>query len=182
VRQLREEEHEKYKAAYQGSYGMGKARKMAAFDAIASVEVRGSLLDVGCGRGEILDYAETEGFTRIRGVDVVPELFSERVSHGEAHSLPFVDDEFDVVTCFDVLEHLLPDDTDRALSELDRVSYQAVILSAANYPSRNNGDNLHINIRAYKQWDKLIRKNIHGDVSWVPRVGSTHSETWIILK
>ena len=100
---------------------------------------------------------------------------------GEAYDLPFSENEFDVVTCFDVIEHILPEDTEAVLKELDRVARLAIILCIANYPSKHNGVDLHINIRHYKSWDRLIHKHIHGKVNWCPKNGN-HSETWIITK
>ena len=180
VRQKRRQaEYSKYEEAYKGVYGMGKARRLAAYSAIDTLDP-GSLLDIGCGRGEILNYSRTMGFSPVRGVDVVPELFGDDVGFGEAHDLPFSDDEFDVVTCFDVLEHLLPEDTVDALGEISRVSKRAVVLCIANYPSFSNGHDLHINKRPYKEWDELIHAHMEGKVEWLPRYLRTHSETWII--
>ena len=172
-------EYRKYEKAYTGVYGMGKARRLAAFSVIDSIQHKGSLLDIGCGRGEVLEYARDKGFSAY-GVDVVPGLFGNDVGFGEAHDLPFPDNEFDVVTCFDVLEHLLPDDTVDALSEIARVSRKSVILCIANYPSQCNGNDLHINIRPYKEWDELIKKHISKKAKWIPRHLRTHSETWVI--
>jgi len=178
----RESEHNKYKEAYKGTYGMGKARRLAAYDAIDRIDVRHSLLDVGCGRGEILSYAIEKGYLNVYGVDVVPDLFNENVSFGEAYSLPFADDAFDVVTCFDVVEHLLTEDTIESLKEFDRVAKHAVVISAANYPSYCNGVDLHINKRPYSEWDELIHAHIKGKVNWIDKTNRTHSETWVICK
>ena len=155
---------------------------LAAFAVIDSIELTGNFLDVGCGRGEVLGYARSKGFDPVCGVEVVEDLLSETVIYGESHSLPFEDKTFDVVTCFDMIEHVLPQDTLRSLSELDRVSRRSVILSAANYPSWCNGKDLHINKRPYSEWDELIRSTIEGSVKWMPKTNRTHSETWVIFK
>jgi len=83
---------------------------------------QGSLLDIGCGRGEILDFAEEKGFSA-KGVEIVEELIdNKRVVRGVSHELPFKDDEFDYVTCLDVIEHIQPDDSTATLKEIKRVA------------------------------------------------------------
>ena len=171
--------YETYIQAYQGVYGMGKARRLAAYDAIDRLP-KGSFLDVGCGRGDVLDYAEEKGFAPVTGIEVVPELLDERVIFGEIHNIPVK--ESDIVTSFDVIEHIQPELTERALKEINRVAQKAIILTAANYPSYCNGEDLHINKRPYEEWDELIREHIEGTVEWLPRFGRTHSETWLIRK
>ena len=53
---------------------------------------------------------------------------------GSVVDLPFPDRSFDVVGCFEVLEHLPGDLPRRALSELARVARQAVVLSVPHEP------------------------------------------------
>jgi SAM-dependent methyltransferase len=102
-----------------------------------------SLLDAGCG----------EGFVARRVVEALPgiELVGCDVSAGAlaiaAHTipegrfvagsiteLPFPDKSFDVVGCFEVLEHLPGDLPRQALGELRRVARQAVVLSVPHEP------------------------------------------------
>lgn len=113
------------------------ARYPALAEAVAAfVRERGEdapparLLDVGCGRGRSLRYAEPLGIAeRVRwfGVDLDPRL-PERLHHAEAwravladvsRGLPFSDTAFDIVLCEQVLEHL--DDPGAALREIARV-------------------------------------------------------------
>lgn len=90
--------------------------------------LRGNLniLDVGCGTGRNLELLSR--FGRARGVE--PEgpglescrrrgLDERAVAAGRADALPFDDGTFDLVTAFDVLEHL--DDDRRGLAEMRRV-------------------------------------------------------------
>jgi len=89
---------------------------------------RGSIdiLDVGCGSGRNLELLRQ--FGTVRGVEPEgPGLESCRadglgpdvVSPGMADSLPFDDTSFDLVTAFDVLEHL--EDDVLGLQEMRRV-------------------------------------------------------------
>ena len=85
---------------------------------------RPRILDVGCGTGANLlmlsKYGEAEGvdvsedalaFCRERGLD--------KVRLGAAEELPYEDNSFDLVTAFDVVEHM--DDDLAGLTEMQRV-------------------------------------------------------------
>jgi SAM-dependent methyltransferase len=102
-----------------------------------------TFLDAGCG----------EGFVARRILDAVPDItltgcdvsgaaleiaastnVGARFVAGSIVDLPFPDRSFDVVGCFEVLEHLPDDLPRRALSELARVSRRAVVLSVPHEP------------------------------------------------
>ncbi len=181
IENKRKIEHDKYEVCYKNqNYKMGSNRVIKAHEAIRSLGFMGSFLDVGCGRGEIVEFAKREGFHPVQGVDVVEYLLNEDVIYGEAYSLPFTGNSVDVVTSFDAFEHFLPEDTEIALQEINRVAKRAVILCIQNAPSRSEGLTLHINIRPYKAWDKLIKRFIDGEVKWLP--DSNSSQTWVITK
>ncbi|MBA2567923.1 MAG: methyltransferase domain-containing protein [Actinobacteria bacterium] len=84
------------------------------------------LLDVACGQGEFLSYAAGRGL-RVSGVDLsdlAVEAARRRVPAaevrvGEAESLPFEADSFDLVSCLGSLEHF-PDPVASA-REMQRV-------------------------------------------------------------
>jgi len=168
----REAERQKYETVYRRkTYAMGANRKHDAEKVLASLGVHGSYLDIGCGRGEMLGYAESLGYKTVRGVEQVSYLTDgERVIQGEVHALPFPDKSFDVVAMFDVIEHLLPGDDEAACRELNRVARKHVLLTASNNPSHcpDTGADLHINKRPYSKWDELFREWFDGDVIWRP--------------
>lgn len=173
----RQSEIAKYLEAYcLSSYRMGDARRDLARQTLRSLPVRGSLLDVGTGRGELLDDASGLGFDPVRGTEVVPYLLSERVTYAEAHALPHDAGAFDVVTCLDVLEHLDPGDTVRALEELSRVAARAVVVTAADYSHVVEGVELHVNARPLDEWDALVRACIAG------RVTRVAAAAWTVIK
>ena len=151
--------------------------KMSLF-ALEGVGSRGSYLDVGTGRGEMLTHALNMGFSSATGTEVIAELLSDDIIEAAAHDLPFDDAFFDVVSCLDVLEHLLPEDTEAALTELARVAKHDLILSAANYHSKSMGVELHVNRRPYEEWDTLIQSICGGNVTWLPRQDGCLSEYW----
>lgn len=177
-------EQAKYTVVYQRpTYKMGRPRMADAVHDLKSLPGRGSLLDVGCGRGEMLDNAERLGFSPVRGVEIVPDLIDgERIVRGEVHSLPFADRSFDVVTMWDVIEHLVPGDDEAACREMGRIARKHVLVSANNKTSiQPDGTELHINRRPYEQWDSLLRQWFHGcAVTWLRDHRQYISETWRI--
>lgn len=179
----RQFEVNKYPRAYKHpNYRMGDARRRHAQAIVTGFDVRGSYLDVGCGRGEMLKHARALGFERVQGTEVVPSLYeAPDVIMAMAHDLPFDDGEFEVVTCLDVLEHLLPEDTEIVLAELDRVASKHVVVTANNKSSRSLGMELHVNRRPYDEWDQIITDTLAGSVEWVAR-GVNISETWVTTR
>jgi len=121
------------------------------------------------------------GFEPVVGTEIVKALLSDAVKYAEVHALPFEDKSFDVVTLFDVIEHLIPGDDELACREMARVARRHIILTANNKRSRNKaGDELHINRRPYAEWDVLFRAWFPGEVTWIKGPRSYVSEAWRI--
>ena len=83
------------------------------------------ILDFGCGTGAMLNHLRR--FGTVEGVDADERAVGFCRSRGETHvhllesdALPFEDGSFDLVTAFDVLEHI--DDDRGALAEMRRVT------------------------------------------------------------
>jgi ubiquinone/menaquinone biosynthesis C-methylase UbiE len=176
----REGEIAVYRAAYESpNYGMG-ARRQASVESIlvGLAPLGGSLLDVSTGRSETLELAESAGFKPVMGTEVVDSLLQEgRVVYAEAHNLPFEDGQFDHVTCFDVLEHLLPDDVELAVRELRRVARKTVTVSASERSSVIDGLELHISRRPAAEWEALIRR-CWGGAMRIQDAGGTPCWQW----
>jgi ubiquinone/menaquinone biosynthesis C-methylase UbiE len=171
----REDEVAKYEKCYQSpDYRMGERRKSHVAMILLETE-RGSLLDVGCGRGEVLEMARRLQFFPVWGVDPVGYLCDEKrkIVQGMAHDIPFDDKSFDIVTMFDVIEHLLPDDTEQVCRELQRVAKREILLTVHNGSSCHQGVELHINRKSsYEAWFQFFKQTFHGTVEWLPRHGS----------
>ncbi len=169
-------EHQKYKDAYcQPRYAMGSKRSRDARHDLAMSDCRDSFLDVSCGRGEMLQYAAQIGFNKVQGTEIVPDLIDgTRVVYAEVHELPFSDNEFEVVSMNDVIEHLLPGDDRLACLELARVSSVDIFLTANNQVAKTpSGKDLHINIRTYAEWHNLFCEWFEG---WnVERINGNNS-------
>ena len=107
------------------------------------------VLDLGCGRGEILLHCQRRGATVV-GIDysqaalgITKGLLLDGNGHskratlieGNARKLCFADNSFDVVFMLDIVEHLYPWELENALKEVRRVlkpGGRAVIHTAPN--------------------------------------------------
>jgi SAM-dependent methyltransferase len=89
-----------------------------------------SLLDAGCGEGEMLRRIGLPPHTRTVLLDRNPQSRAHLLA--SVDRLPFADRGFDVVTCLEVLEHL--DNPRAAAEELRRVAKRAVIVSVPYEP------------------------------------------------
>ena len=184
----RPEEVEKYVRCYElEHYRMGVIRKEDAIRALQPlIEAGSSYLDIGCGRGEMLDLADEWGASKTQGIETVPALCTKvNVWLGSGYDLPFEDNSFDVVSLFDVIEHIPREDELLVLNEMKRVANKAVVLTANNHQSQlPDGTELHINIREYNDWDKLLKEVYSGwDITWMDNPKKrNNSETWVIKR
>ena len=94
-----------------------------------------ALLDVGCGNGIFLEHLlEMKGrcFSRLCGTDrstvALSHVRTEKVQ-ANIDSLPFANNEFDIVSCLEVLEHLPQIAYTNALDELVRIARRFILVS-----------------------------------------------------
>ncbi len=137
----------------------------------------GRSLDFGCGAGFVVEFLSQSPFQlEVWAVDVSevavsktltrlrqlrPGAGDERVQRLTDLTLPFADDFFGLVTCFDVLEHLDETDILAAWSELQRVLRRGGMFfgSVSCRPSGSIdqfGDNLHRTVRSIDWWQQLL--------------------------
>lgn len=121
------------------SEGQHLSRRLEDAFTVAEVSEGMRLLDVGCGRGEIIRHCMRLG-VEAYGIDyaqVAARMTTEVIAHerrfsrdknhnagvylADAKYLPFPDSFFDRVLLFDVVEHLYPWELSRALSQIRRV-------------------------------------------------------------
>jgi 2-polyprenyl-3-methyl-5-hydroxy-6-metoxy-1,4-benzoquinol methylase len=121
-------------------------RLMAGFertlDELFAKAAPGSLLDVGCGEGVLTERWARRIEGRVVGIDLDdPHLHAEWERRSapnldyrvmKAEHLPFGDDEFDVATAIEVLEHV--PDPEHTLAEMARVASGHLIVSVPREP------------------------------------------------
>lgn len=142
---------------------------------ILKVKDEGILLDSGCGKGYFLAYAEKHYHTY--GIDISDfaiqyakdNLKSSKLMVKEADNTGFPDNFFDIITCFDILEHL--NNPDAALKECRRILKEngLLIVTIPNTDSigvklkKNNWygyrDKTHVSLLSNESWFKLLQEN-----------------------
>lgn len=136
---------ERYEATAKGYDELYRAEQYEKFSvALKKIPPRGMVLDAGCGTGLLAEYMYTTGYldnvslytcldysremlriARWRLARICPNKCV--VVEGNIMSLPFVDDSFDYVYSFTVLD--LVDSIEGAITELLRVSSGQVVVS-----------------------------------------------------
>ncbi|EHR42306.1 class I SAM-dependent methyltransferase [Alishewanella jeotgali] len=147
-------------------------------------------LDYGCGVGFVVGLLGSKIFGKDSyGIDVSEVALSIAKKRGIESSklflldndvLPFEDNYFDVITCFDVIEHLDVEDILTLSTELNRVlSSDGVIL--LNISTRKagshdmHGDNLHRTVRDAEFYsdlfklDRYVVNNVEREITAVRR-------------
>lgn len=102
-----------YRAYYEDlrRYGARKSFEIVS-DLRGSAAASGSVLDIGCGWGWFLDEYRTRGWT-VRGLEpsadmaaLARDTYGLDVSTGNVESLPSLQKKFDLITLWNVLEHI----------------------------------------------------------------------------
>ncbi|MFP4343202.1 MAG: class I SAM-dependent methyltransferase [Anaerolineales bacterium] len=117
------------------SEGEYLSRRLSEALAVAGIAPGMQVLDVGCGRGELLRHVHRLG-ARPFGIDYatvavrMARAVVDRETEGgaeigvyraNAQQLPFVQASFDRVLMLDIVEHLYPEELERALQDAARV-------------------------------------------------------------
>jgi len=85
-----------------------------------------SILEIGIGTRFLTDYLRKWGYEPIT-MDIEPAVKPHVV--GDVRALPFRDESFDTICCFQVLEHLPYSEFQRALAEIQRVVTRNIVIS-----------------------------------------------------
>ena len=146
-----------------------KKYKMKHFRVIAGDLVKKynikKVLDVGCARGYLV-YAFQELGVDAYGIDISkwaitnadPEVPKEKLILGDATDLSmFKRNEFDYVTCIDLLEHLTVDEAKKCIKEMCRVSKKGILTYICI--NDNSKDPTHKTIMEGYRWVDMFHDN-----------------------
>ena len=105
--------HEAYNAEYYSERITNKSKKhMMKYMKFLRKGSSLKMLDIGCGRGYYVRDALEEGINAY-GIDVSTHALEnalaevkDRITFGSITEIPFGDEEFDVMTAFDVIERI----------------------------------------------------------------------------
>jgi SAM-dependent methyltransferase len=161
IEERREAERRKYLTLAERSNGTraygGTNHGRHAYAKVISWQPR-FVVDMGCGDNTFIHEL------RRRGIDGLGIDFAnvEADIGAPMHRVPLASGIADIVTSFDALEHLLPDDVDPVLTEMRRLGRPGghFIFSICSRPSRItvDGQNLHPTVQPLDWWiDRISR-------------------------
>ena len=139
-------------------------------------------LDISCGRGEVIDYVKQLGINS-QGTEVVDSLVDNRndIQFAWSDELPFDDNSIEFITNCDAMEHYPPELTNKILDEFFRVCSKVLYISISNKRATKHEMELHINIKSYDEWYKILSN--YGTVIQRPYNRSNPtSEAYLVIK
>ena len=150
----REHERGKYAALTGTRYGSSNHGQHA-YALVQSFKPR-FVVDFGCGRNLFIQHLRKLGIDGL-GVDFA---FPEADIVAPMHRVPLSADIAEVVTAFDTLEHLLPEEVDEVLDEMRRIAVPGgrFVFSICTRESKTkvNGEGLHPTVRSRAWWLERI--------------------------
>jgi SAM-dependent methyltransferase len=142
-----------------------------------------SILDVGCAKGFMMhDLSELISGINVEGIDIseyainnVIEDMKPYVKVGDAKSLPFDDNSFDVVISINTVHNLERDECGKALQEIERVSRGKSFITVDAY--RNDEERELMGF-----WNLTAKTMMHVDEwqEFFKEVGYTGDYYWFI--
>lgn len=117
-----------------------------------------SFLDIGAGLCEGMKVLEGQGSLKVDGFEVDPRLADrhKNLFIGEDLSI-FESKSYDVVTCVDVIEHVVEDLV--LLEEMKRIARKRVYVTTPNYTRSRCGNIAHCREYTMPQFMNLLRPN-----------------------
>ena len=123
-----------------------------------------TVLDVGCAKGYLVK-ALTELNIDAKGIDPSKYAISEAdedikdlLQNDIVQAIKYDDNSFDLVTCFDVMEHIPEKDIDKAINEMLRITKKWLVIRLVTKRIDNDIDNSHETIHEKEWWHERITK------------------------
>jgi uridylate kinase len=128
------------------------------------------VLDIGCGLGYLVKYLRMLG-VEAWGLEIsdyamqnaLPEA-KPYIKEGDIRQIPFKDDSFDLVTSFDLLERIHPEDIDQAVKESKRVTskfiFHKIYTEENTLLKRLHGDDLSlVSVHTLSWWANIWKQH-----------------------
>ncbi len=139
-----------------------------------------SVLDIGCAKGFMMyDFDKSIPGIKLKGIDIssyaiahAMEDMKPFISVGNAKSLPFADQSFDLVICINTVHNLPLDECKQALREIERVGKHAFVTVDAyrTLQEKKRMDAWNLTALTYmsvEEWKKLFAEvGYTGDYYW----------------
>jgi len=125
-----------------------------------------NVLEIGIGNGMVSNYLKNRGL-KVTTLDIREKLRPDIVA--SVLDMPLGDSTFDVVACYEVLEHMEYQDFTAALSEIFRVCKRCALISL---PDQNRATRLllHAPVLGEKKWmistPKIKKLKLDVDHKW----------------
>lgn len=134
-----------------------------------------NFLDVGCGLGAVVSAAREEKLSGW-GVDVSQAAVSRAAGNIQewlkvcniAKKIPFADNRFQLVTCFDIFEHLYIEEIFKTIREVSRVAEKYILMRSpiTGYAgerdirdqSFRDEDRSHVSVYPWEFWVRQFTK------------------------
>jgi ubiquinone/menaquinone biosynthesis C-methylase UbiE len=154
-----------------------------------------TMLDVGCGTGITVKLARHIGIKAF-GIDFAKSASEQWKKNGvgnycqvaSADAIPYGDDEFDLVLCTEMLEHIPEKGVPKVLREMYRVGRGdyvfTVALGVANIKMPTDGSEPHVCVKPAWWWEQqavhagynTIAENVHEKVGSMIIWSSKHAD------
>lgn len=145
--QIKEYVENKYNYQYTVDYSQALPKLYSRFDRhlnlLKKYQAKGKLLDVGCGTGDFLRYVKSVSNSyNIYGIEpnyilrrAASKNTGKKIKNGRLNHIPYKNNYFDLITCYDVLEH--DQELKNNILELRRVlkTGGTLLIQAPNYQS-----------------------------------------------
>jgi SAM-dependent methyltransferase len=112
--------------------------------------IEGKVLDVGCGRGDVVNLLRSKGFE----ADGIDQINLDNGMIVGSILEPFEDGKYDTMICIDVIEHIEKEYEDILFENLSKSKTQ--IFAIHNGPSITKGEDIHVNKRSWSEWQEKI--------------------------
>lgn len=128
------------------------------------------VLDAGCGTGRMVYLLRKMG-VEAQGLEISKYAISRAgqetqqfITHGEITNIPYPDKSFDLVTTYDVLEHIPTEYLEKAISECNRVARRRVIHKVFTVENSwirklHGSDLSHVSVYGRGWWDKFWKEH-----------------------